>query len=157
MSEKTELIWVDKNLAKKYNSLKDTTAQYDLIEKIIEKRKIDISCSIEALDEDVLRFKAVSVKHKIELQKALDDQLGKIEKLYDSIWEKEKQIKEKISKVEDLFEPINSKINEIQNKISHISIHNITELVSLIESLKYTDKKTQNILTFLMKNYKEEN
>ena len=83
MVDNKELIWVPKEVKEIYEKMESDQEKLKLVDEMIKNRKIDITYSIEALDDDLLRFKAFSLKYKTELQKVYDDQSDKLEKLFE--------------------------------------------------------------------------
>lgn len=80
-----KLIWVSEEVANIYENLDSDQEKLRIVEETIKNRKLDITYTIESLDDDLLRFKAFALKYKTEIQKVYEEQNNQLEKLFEDI------------------------------------------------------------------------
>ena len=69
MANNQELIWVDKDLAKRYKELSSDAEKLSLVNQLIKEKGLDITADIENLNDDLLRFKAFALNYSTEFKR----------------------------------------------------------------------------------------
>ena len=151
MSNDRELIWVDKDVAKKYMDLGTDVEKLKLVNDVIKERGLDITTDIESLNDDLLRFKAFALNYSTEFKKAYQEQLSNLEKfheengyIYDEISKKAREMKSGIG-----F--IGNEIKELNNQMSKIDTYKIERMIGLIEKFNGMSSEDKRIFELIMK------
>jgi len=152
MSEQKELIWVSKEVKETIEKMESDQEKLKLVDKMINDRKLDITYAIESLDDDLLVFKAFSLKYKTELQKVYDEQSDKLEKLFENCGDIQSKMYLKIEETKTKLEPIISKIKSINETLEKVNTYKIERLIELIEKFNRMSEEDKKLFEILIKN-----
>ena len=144
-----ELIWVDKDLAKKYAEINSDIEKAKMVNGIILDRKLDITADIQNLDDDLLRFKAFALNYSTEFKKAYDEQSVNLEKIWEDSQEPMNKIATKTRVIKDEIGSIKSDLNDITGKLNTLNFSKLERLIDLMEKFNHmsaVDKKSFEIL-----------
>jgi len=144
MSNK-ELIWVSSELKDVYEKVDSDQEKLNIVEELINSRKIDITYAIEALDDDLLRFKAFSLRYKTELQKVYDDQSEKLEKIFDDCGDIQSKMYLKIEETKTKLNPVTDKIKEINVALEKVNTYKIERVIELIEKFNRMNEEDKRL------------
>jgi len=160
MSDK-ELIWVQKDLAQKFNNLSSSEEQEKLVTNIINDKKLDITNEMEYLEENLLMFKGVCLKHKNELTKVYNEETSKLEDMYDHVGEMRQGIDKSAKQLTDALIPLQKTVSDLKNdmksisdELKHINVYGIERFLELVDKINAMDEGSKEMLKFLMKEYK---
>jgi len=165
MDENVEMdyVYIPKSIAKQLKDLDNADEQEKIVKKIIDKKKLDMEYENELLEDSLLQFKHVCLKHKIELQKVYDDQE---KKLYD-MWESMGDVRSKISaNAKDLCKEINiissevSSLNRsvttLKSNIGNLNLYAADKFASVIRLVHDMNDGTKAMLKSFFENFKKE-
>ena len=150
MSNK-ELIWVPKEIKEVLEKMDSDNEKLRIVDEYINNRKIDITYSIEALDDDLLRFKAFSLKYKTELQKVYQEQNDKLEKLFEDCGDIQSKMHLKIEETKNKLDPIVSKIKSINETLDKVNTYKIEKVIELIEKFNRMSEEDKRLFEMLIK------
>lgn len=125
-------------------------AQERLFFKEIESRKYDLKNEIENLEEDVLRFKAVGVRYKNNLEKIYNEQYEELEKMWNTM-NLEENVYAKLKTVNSQMNLFKNSINEINSQIKNVNVYNLEKVIDLVEKFNRFSQDDKDIITYLMK------
>jgi len=157
-----EIIWVDAELAKKWNALKDRGATKDqqevlfneYMKTVTDTARREFQCQLEGLEEDAAIFTGLMLKVKQSFEKAKNEHLAAS---YD-LWEKfEADIPSTRKKVEAIvseLEPLRKQLAAINDLLGKINTYNIDRLGESISHLGSTYGVHREMIDFLVKNFK---
>ena len=154
MSAGREIVWMQKEQAEKFKKIESLDEQIIAIDEIISKRKLDIRTDMEALEEDMLLFKAFAVKYRNELKKLYDDQHDQAYALWEKYNEELPRIETAISEVRKRAEPLERLVEGLEKSLNKLESWKLDSLTGIIETIRCTDDKTRDMLCFLLTNYK---
>ena len=150
MSNK-ELIWVPKEIKEVLEKMDSDNEKLRIVDEYINNRKLDITYSIEALDDDLLRFKAFSLKYKTELQKVYQEQGDKLEKLFEDCGDIQSKMHLKIEETKNKLDPIVSKIKSINETLDKVNTYKIEKVIELIEKFNRMSEEDKRLFEMLIK------
>lgn len=151
MEEVGVYLYLPKEIADKVNEAKDKKKiQEEYILKWVEEQKKDIKNSVDALEDDLITFKAVAIKHKNALKEIYEEQLSKLENLYDDIWDKKDEISKKTKYVENEMKALEPIIKNVSEKLNNLNTYRIEELLKLVNKISNMSAKEKRIMQFLM-------
>jgi len=151
MSEQKELIWVPKAMKETIEKMDSDQEKLKLVDEYIKNRKLDITYSIESLDDDLLMFKAFSLKYKTELQKVYEEQGDKLEKLFEDCGDIQSKMHQKIKETKDKLEPIISNIKSINETLDKVNTYKIEKVIDLIEKFNRMSEDDKRLFEMLIK------
>lgn len=151
MSDNKELIWVSKEIKETIEKMETDQEKLKLVDKMINDRKLDITFAIEALDDDLLRFKAFSLKYKTELQKVYEEQGDKLEKLFEDCGDIQSKMYVKIEETKNKLDPITSKIKSINETLEKVNTYKIERVIELIEKFNRMSEEDKRLFEILIK------
>jgi len=151
MADNKELIWVPKEVKETIEKMESDQEKLKVVDKMINDRKLDITFAIEALDDDLLRFKAFSLKYKTELQKVYEEQSDKLEKLFEDCGDIQSKMYHKIEETKDKLDPITSKIKSINETLEKINTYKIERVIDLIEKFNRMSEEDKRLFEILIK------
>lgn len=147
--ENKELIWVNKDIAKKYRDMESDQKKLEIVISTINQRKTDITNDIECLDNDLLQFKAFALRYKTELTKVYKEQQIAFEKLFEEVGDIQSKMFCKTKEIKKELMPIKSEVDNINKLLSEISTYKIEQLIDIINkfnNIPDDDKKLFKIL-----------
>jgi len=151
MSNNRELIWVDKEIARKYKELESDTEKLKLVNEVIKNKGLDITADIENLNDDLLRFKAFALNYSTEFEKTYKEQTDKMEKfhetngyIFDKISTQTRKLQNEVSKISD-------EIKELNNQMDKIETYKIERMIGLIEKFNGMSSEDKRIFELIMK------
>ena len=150
MSNK-ELIWVPKEIKEVLEKMESDNEKLRIVDEYINNRKLDITYSIEALDDDLLRFKAFSLKYKTELQKVYQEQGDKLEKLFEDCGDIQSKMHLKIEETKSKLDPIVNKIKSINETLDKVNTYKIEKVIELIEKFNRMNEEDKRLFEMLIK------
>ena len=151
-----ELLWVSTELKEAWDKADSDEEQSKIFLKAIEDKKIDVKYQIENLEEDVLLFKGIGIRYKIELEKVYNEQSNQLEKMWEDFNCNDK-IAKQAQKIKNTLSPVIEIMKSINKEFDSVSTYKVENLISVIEkfnNMTSTDKKLLEIL--LNNNRKEE-
>jgi len=151
LSNEKELIWVAKEVKEVYEKMESDHEKLRIVNELINSRKLDITYAIESLDDDLLRFKAFSLRYKTELQKVYDDQSDKLEKLFEDCGGVQDKMYLKIKETQDRLDPITSKIKSINETLDKINTYKIERVIELIDKFNRMSEEDKRLFEILIK------
>ena len=134
-----------------YEKVDSDQEKLNIVEELINSRKIDITYAIEALDDDLLRFKAFSLRYKTELQKVYDDQSEKLEKIFDDCGDIQSKMYLKIEETKTKLNPVTDKIKEINVALEKVNTYKIERVIELIEKFNRMNEEDKRLFEILIK------
>jgi len=151
MADNKELIWVSSEVKEIYEKMDSDHEKLRIVNELIATRKKDITFDIEALDDDLLRFKAFSLKYKTELQKVYEEQSTKLEQLFEDCGDIQSKMYLKIEETKGKLDPIISKIRSINETLDKVSTYKIEKVIELIEKFNRMSEEDKRLFEILIK------
>lgn len=157
-----ELIWVEKEFAKKYNILDKESGKNeerlkaldDYIETVAEKTREDFKANLESLEEDVAIYKGLNLKVKQSFEKAKNESLSASYTLWEEYQKELPSLEKKVKVLTDKLTPLAATINQLNELMGKIDTFNIEKLIDAIEKMSGLYGRQKNMITFLIKNFK---
>ena len=151
MLEQKELIWVSKEVKTIFESLDSDHEKLRIVDELIKDRKLGITQDIESLDDDLLRFKAFSLKYKTELQKVYDEQSDKLEKLFENCGDIQSKMYLKIEETKTKLNPITDKIKEVNKTLESLNTYKIERVIELLNTFNKMSEEDKRLFEILIK------
>ncbi len=154
-----DLVWLPKKLADEINAYKDPFHDkvVALMEKYIDESKNEWKLSFESLEEDLLMYRGLMVKTKKAFEAAKNEQCEAAYALWEKIDAEVPRTQEKIDNLIKLFDPLEKKLDKLNSSLAKIDTYQIerfTELVSKLDSILSCKGQTNDMMVFLMENFK---
>lgn len=161
MTEEKDLVWVPKKLADEIKAYKDPFSDevVALMERYIDESKNEWKLSFESLEEDLLMYRGLMVKTKKAFEAAKNEQCEAVYDFWDKIEEEIPKTEEKINNLVKLFDPLEKKLDKLNSSLAKIDTYQIerfTELVAKLDSILSCKGNTNDMMVFLMENFKKE-
>ena len=149
-----ELVWLPKDLAERLKSLEP-----DEIEKLvlgyIDETRLDYKQGLEALEDDVLTYKAIGVKIKNDFRDVKNEHLKTVYDIWEDIDKDIPAVRNKVDRIISELKPLKDEINQINKVVSQIRTFDIKKLIEFIDFfISNVYGETENILKYLMDTYK---
>lgn len=159
MTGEKDLVWVPKKLADEINAYKDPFSDkvVALMEKYIDESKDEWKLNFESLEEDLLMYRGLMVKTKKAFEAAKNEQCEAAYELWEKIESEIPRTKDKIDNLVKLFDPLEKKLDKLDNSLAKIDTYQIerfTELVAKLNSILSCKGQTNDMMVFLMENFK---
>ena len=151
MSNNRELIWVDREIARKYKELESDTEKLKLVNEVIKNKGLDITADIENLNDDLLRFKAFALNYSTEFEKTYKEQTDKMEKFHETNGYIFDKISTQTMKLQGEVNKIGDEIKELNNQMSKIDTYKIERMISLIEKFNGMSSEDKRIFELILK------
>ena len=149
VGEDMEYMMVPRALANKLEEATDRKSQEAIFFKAVEEKKIDIRREIEALDDDLLLFKAFGTKYKNELDKIYNEQYSKIEETWSKLSAGD-SIYRKLNSLNDCVKGITNTLDDVDSKIKYLSVSKLESALELIDRFNRMSDGDKSIMKTLM-------
>lgn len=155
-----EYMRVPKELADKLKGLEDTNKIYeDEVLKYVKKTKLDISGSVENLDEDILMFKAKLTSYKKafkETYEAADEEMYSFwEEMDKKIGERHKRMATRLERLNKLYmEDFQAKqrhIKDLRKSLENINTYEFDKIISFLKSYQSLNEDTKQLFCGMIK------
>ena len=156
MSEKnTELIstWVSPEIAREFKKAANEDEQLEVIRKIMDRNRRNMSGDIEAMEDDTVQFKGILLSYKKAYSEALDKQLEANYTVWEEIDKKMPSLRKKVLIFQNAINPIQTQIEDVvslveklDKRLETINTYRLEQLIKLIETIAHCDDTTKDLL-----------
>lgn len=115
-----EYVWVSKEVANALKECDSPESHLEVMMKVIEGKKKDFTISCEELDANLLLFKAVCAKHRIELKDTYSAQAIELEKLWEEMGDIGSEIRRHVEKAKEDLKPIQLEVQNLREELRGI-------------------------------------
>ena len=150
MKEKIVSLWVDAETEKRYNQLKGTIPDDDILQQYINETQKQIKFDLEELDYEILQYKAKVSKWHKTIKEAYDELRNKSYEIFETFDEARPSFNRKMEEFIASAKPVKSILNDIEKSIANINTWQIDKLLELISKISQMSVKEKEILKFLM-------
>ena len=150
MKEKLVSLWVDAETEKKYNQLKGTIPDDDILQQYIDDTKKNIKFDLDALDDDLLQYKAKVSKWHKAIKEAYQELTDKSYEIFETFDKNRPSFDRKMEEFVASAKPVKAILNDIEKSILNINTWKIDILLELISRISQMSVKEKEILKFLM-------
>ena len=155
--EERDLVWLPKSVAVKVKQIETVEEADSMIQEYIKTKRQDFIRELENLDDDVLTFKGVCLKHRQELKKVYVEQADLLDKLWEDCGDMGSKIhRHAVAMAVELapltaeVKSLKSSIEEVKKLIHEVSFYPTQQFVSTVESVARMDDKTKGLLRDLL-------
>ena len=155
--EERDLVWLPKSVAAKVKLVETVEEADSMIQEYIKTKRQDFTRELENLDDDVLMFKGVCLRHRQELKKVYDEQVDLLDRLWEDCGGMGSEIhKHAVGMAAELapltaeVKNLKSSIEEVKKLIHEVSFYPAQQFVSTVESVARMDDKTKGLLRDLL-------
>lgn len=120
----------------------------------LDSTKRSIEGDLDAMEEDLARYKGMMIGYKVKYSEALDAHNSAVEKFWEKMEADLPSFNTKVSKLRDQLLPLKSIVEDLNKATSSLSTWNIKELVDTLTKLNNMGDKNKSMVEFLFKNYK---
>ena len=157
MPEEKDLVWLPRSIADKVKQV-DTVEEADrLIQEYIQLKRNNFKHELENLDDDVLLFKSVCLKHRNELKKVYDEQSYLLDKLWEDCGDMGSKIHRHAKTLAEKLKPITAEVNSLKTSIHEVKMlldtvnfYPPNTLIQVTESVARMDASTKELLRDLL-------
>ena len=155
--EERELVWLPKSVAAKVKLVETVEEADSMIQEYIKTKRQDFTRELENLDDDVLIFKGVCLRHRQELKKVYDEQAGLLDKLWEDCGDMGSKVhKHAVAMAAELapltaeVKSLKSSIEEVKRLIGQVDFYPQQTFIQTVESVARMDDKTKGLLRDLL-------
>lgn len=155
--EEKDLVWLPKSVAVKVKQIETVEEADSMIQEYIKTKRQDFIRELENLDDDVLTFKGVCLRHRQELKKVYDEQANVLDDLWIDCGDMGSKIhKHAVAMAAELapltaeVKNLKASIEEVKKLIHEVSFYPAQPFVSTVESVARMDDKTKGLLRDLL-------
>jgi hypothetical protein len=156
MKEK-DLIWVSKDLAKKFNELDTAEKQEAMVKEIIAKKRLELDRENESLEENMLLFKSVCLRHRNELAKVYEEESEKLEELFLSMGGIEAKVSKNVDEFVHKAKPISLEVSRLSEEVrrlnaavSGINTHALENVIRLAKEFDNMGDKAKSLVRLML-------
>ena len=155
MSDKQELIWVDKELAEKYKELDSDVSKAKIVNSLIRQKKFDVQDDLESLEDDLIRFKGFSLSYASEFRKAYKSQSENIENIWEDSQDPINKINARTRSIKEDIISIRKDVEDVAESIENLDIYKLDRIVELIEKYNRMTDDDKQIFNIILSNQNE--
>jgi archaellum component FlaC len=157
---KTELVWVSKEQAERYNKLESDDERYKAFEEYMKTVSLEtqkqFKADLEGIEEDVAVYSGLLLKVKQSYKNVQAEHYAATYKLWEDFDKELPSTSAKIEKIISTLDPLAKKLNELNNLIKTIKTWDVEKLIETIEKLSGMYGTNQKMVEFLVNNFKRE-
>jgi len=154
--EKKDLVWLPESLVKKVKEVQDVKAIEAEILKYVEQTKNSLKLDTEAMDEQIVVYRAYMIKARNAFEQAKNEELD----AFYAIWEKYdtdcSKIRTQVEKAKNELKPLLDELKEVRKEIQSVETWGFERLGEAIQKLSSLYGENREMFMFLVKNYKKE-
>lgn len=144
-------VYLTKEQSEKMEKCKDKKELMDeYILDYINGTKEDISTTVEAMDEDILMFRAHCIKYGKELKKVKEETCKMSEKLCCDMMDTLYKVREKLNETLNINNKLKNEIGEVKNSLEGVSVYRLEKFLELSNKIMNMSAKEKRIFNFLM-------
>jgi hypothetical protein len=135
--------------------------QLRIAKKVAVTKSINMETELAQLDDDLVRFKAACLLHKVELGKVYDEQSKKMDDLINECWDVMPVAKANAQKMADEIQPFADQITTLEVRVKSIrdlangvDFYGMHGFIEAMEKLNSMSADSKEMLGFLMANFK---
>ena len=155
--EEKDLVWLPKSVAAKVKQIETVEEADNMIQEYIKTKRQDFTRELESLDDDVLTFKGVCLKHRQELKKVYDEQADLLDELWEDCGDMGSKIHKHAVAIAAELAPLTaevkslkSSIEEVKRLIGQVDFYPQQTFIQTVESVARMDDKTKGLLRDLL-------
>ena len=155
--EEKDLVWLPKSVAVKVKQIETVEEADSMIQEYIKTKRQDFTRELENLDDDVLTFKGVCLKHRQELKKVYDEQSDLLDRLWDDcgdmgskIHRHAKSLAAELAPLTAEVKSLKASIEEVKKLIGQVDFYPQQTFIQTVESVARMDDKTKGLLRDLL-------
>ena len=155
--EEKDLVWLPKSVADKVKQIETVEEADSMIQEYIKTKRQDFIRELENLDDDVLTFKGVCLRHRQELKKVYVEQADLLDKLWEDCGDMGSKIhKHAVAMAAELapltaeVKSLKSSIEEVKKLIGQVNFYPQQTFIQTVESVARMDDKTKGLLRDLL-------
>ena len=155
--EEKDLVWLPKSIAAKVKQIETVEDADNMIQEYIKTKRQDFTRELENLDDDVLTFKGVCLRHRQELKKVYDEQANVLDDLWIDCGDMGSKIhKHAVAMAAELapltaeVKSLKASIEEVKRLIGQVDFYPQQTFIQTVESVARMDDKTKGLLRDLL-------
>lgn len=145
----TDYIRIPKEWKEKLDTMQSYEAQEEFFFKAIENKKKDIANEIEAMEDNLVEFKAFGLRYKRELEKIYEEQSEILMKLWDDV-NLGTKLYEQIKNMSSKVRPLINDVKELEQELSKVKTWNIDKVIQTLNDYKYLDETQKEVLKIML-------
>ena len=157
MPEERDLVWLPKSVAAKVKQIETVEEADNMIQEYIKTKRQDFTRELENLDDDVLSFKGVCLRHRQELKKVYDEQADLLDRLWEDCGDMGSKIhRHAVALAAELapltaeVKSLKSSIEEVKRLIGQVDFYPQQAFIQTVENVARMDDKTKDLLRDLL-------
>ena len=163
MSDKDELIWVEKDIADRIKATQTAVNRREeqlkifneYIDSLSERTRKEFRASMEGLDEDSQMFTGLMLRVKQTYEKTLNEQNTALWEVWENFEKEMPKEREKVQKMLDVLRPLLDMLKQVNTEIGKINTWNADKFLETLRALNQCSEKNQDMIKFLVQNYRE--
>lgn len=152
--EEKEIVWLPKSIAKKVKEMTDDRLLNEAIDMYFEESKKKIRGNLEALEEDVIQYKASMMKAKQAFREAKEEQIKASYAMWEKMDDEMPRLEEKVKQAIRRIEPFIETLEKANNLIRFINTYQFERFFEQVSEIDRIYKENPGIFEFMMKHYK---
>lgn len=157
MAKKEELIWVDKETAKRYSEIENDTDKLiminDYIEGVKNATKEEYQASLDSMNEDAVMYSGLLIQVRKEFEKVKNEALSSFYGLWEEYDKDKSNVIKKVDDINASLDPLLKNIESINRQIGSIDIYKFEKLFEFICRFNRMSDETKAVLKFLIDNF----
>ena len=133
--------------------------KFSIIREHLEKTKRSLQGDYDNMEDDLARFKGISVGYKAKFETEYAKQQETLEQLYNDIHKKAYKAKENaecsIKKSSEVLKPLVKEVQQLREEIGKLDVYAIDKLTDSIKTLSNLYGENKEMFAFLVNNYKK--
>jgi len=145
-----ELILVDADFAKKYNSLESDTEKIKQFEEFLSKLSVETKnehiANLESMEEEVAIYRGAMLKAKQSWTAAKDEALSASYAIWEQFDKERPIVRNKVAAIVSDLQPLSDQVADLNSALSKLQIYNLEKLVDLLERFGHLDDRTKQMV-----------
>lgn len=153
--EEKDIVWLPKSLAEKVKNVTDDKALEREILSYVEETGKYLRGDVEAMEEQIVVYKAQMIKARNAFKEAKDAELDAMYSLWEKYEEDLSKVKKLVAKGQEILKPLLDDMKQMQSLANSVDQWSINALLETIQKFATLYGEQREVFSFLLENYKK--
>lgn len=151
-----EIVFIPKEMKEQLQKIEDGVIEQHAIKDIIANFNRQIKMMDEELDESTMLFRHHAKKVKEKYKEVVDVEIESMNELWETLDQKRYEVSKKLNGLHERIRTTKDDLRELKKMTESIGVYGLTELIQLIDKVKYMNPRDKELLQYVFSHGKRE-
>ncbi len=144
-----EIVFIPKVMKDKLQQIEDGVIEQHEIKDIIANFNREIKLMNDEVDESALLFRHHAKKVKEKYKEVVEEEIESLNEFWESLDQKRYEVSKKLNGLHERIKTTKDDLLELKKMTDSIGVYGLTELIQLIDKIKYMSPKDKELLQYV--------